>query len=161
TPSPKGALVRVRPDGRGDVVATGLYLANGTAIDPNEDAVYVLESTRNDCLRIAIKQDGTFGKPEIYSKDFPALPDGMAFDVDRKLYITLPAFVTKQGMKPANQVIKFATHGKLSELINDASGTKTIFPTDCAFGGPGLQALFLANLEGDFFSKVRTSFRGH
>jgi hypothetical protein len=78
TPSPKGALVRIRPDGRGDVVATGLYLANGTAIDPKEDAVYVLQSTRNDCLRIQIKKDGTFGKPEVYSKDFPALPDGMA-----------------------------------------------------------------------------------
>ena len=49
TPAPNGALVRVRPNGQGDVVVTGLYLANGTAIDPNEDAVYVLESTRNDC----------------------------------------------------------------------------------------------------------------
>jgi sugar lactone lactonase YvrE len=132
TPSPKGALVRIRSDGRGDVVATGLYLANGTAIDPNEDAVYVLQSTRNDCLRIQIKKDGTFGKPEVYSKDFPALPDGMAFDVDRNLYITLPAFVTKDGMAPANQVIKVDTNGKWSELINDPSGTKTIFPTNCA-----------------------------
>ena len=42
----------------------------------------MLESTRNDCLRIAIKKDGSFGKPEIYSKDFPALPDGMAFAAD-------------------------------------------------------------------------------
>jgi len=33
-PSPKGALVRVRPNGKGDVIATGIYLANGTAIDP-------------------------------------------------------------------------------------------------------------------------------
>ena len=58
TPAPNGALVRVRPNGQSDVVATGIYLANGTAIDPNEDAVYVLESTRNDCLRIQINKDG-------------------------------------------------------------------------------------------------------
>lgn len=160
-PSPKGALVRIRPDGRGDVVATGIYLANGTAIDPKEEAVYVLESTRADCLRIQIKKDGTFGKPEVYSKDFPALPDGMAFDVDGNLYVTLPAFITKEGMKPANQVIKIDTNGKWSELINDPEGKKTIFPTNCAFGGPGMQDLFLANLEGDHFSRVRTSFRGH
>ena len=38
-PAPNGALVRIRPDGRSDVVATGIYLANGTAIAPNEDAV--------------------------------------------------------------------------------------------------------------------------
>lgn len=160
-PAPNGALVCIRPDGRGEVVAEGIYLANGTAIDPNEDAVYVLESTRNDCLRIQIKKDGTFGKPEIYTKDFPALPDGMAFDVDRNLYITLPAVVTGADMKAANQVIKVDTNGKWSVLIEDKTGEKVIFPTNCAFGGPGLQDLFIANLEGDHFSKVHTSFRGH
>jgi sugar lactone lactonase YvrE len=160
-PEPNGALVRIRPDGRGDVVAEGIYLANGTAIDPNEDAVYVLESTRNDCLRIQIKKDGTFGKPEIYAKDFPALPDGMAFDVERNLYITLPALITGSGFTPANQIIKVDTNGKWSLLIEDKTGEKIIFPTNCAFGGSGLQDLFIANLEGDHFSRVRTSFHGH
>lgn len=160
-PAPNGALVRVRPDGRSEVVAEGIYFANGTAIDPNEDAVYVLESSRNDCLRIQIKKDGTFGKPEIYSKDFPALPDGMAFDVDRNLYITLPAVVAGGNISPANQVLKVDTNGKWSVLIDDKAGTKLAFPTNCAFGGPGLQDLFLANLQGDHFNRVRTSFRGH
>lgn len=136
-------------------------MANGTAIDPDEDAVYVLESMRNDCLRITLKKDGTFGKPEIYARDFTALPDGMAFDVDRNLYITLPAFVTRDGLIPANIVIKVDTNGNWTELINDQSGTKTIFPTNCAFGGPELQDLYLANLEGDFISRVRTPFHGH
>ena len=89
-PEPNGALGRIRPDGRTEIVASGIYLANGTAIDPKEEAVYVLESTRNDCLRIAMKKDGTFGKPEIYSKGFPALPDGMAFAADGTLFVTLP-----------------------------------------------------------------------
>lgn len=160
-PAPTGALVRIRPDGRGDIVAEGIYLANGTAIDPNEDAVYVLESSRNDCLRIQIKKDGTFGKPEIYSKDFPALPDGMAFDVDRNLYITLPAVVSGGTFSPANKVIKVDTSGKWSMLIDDTAGAKLAFPTNCAFGGPGLQDLFLANLQGHHFNRVRTPFRGH
>ncbi|HXG20784.1 MAG TPA: SMP-30/gluconolactonase/LRE family protein [Methylomirabilota bacterium] len=160
-PEPNGALVRIRPDGRGDVVATGIYLANGTAIDPNEDAVYVLESTRNDCLRIQIKKDGTFGKPEVYAKDFPALPDGMAFDVDRNLYVTLPALVSGTNMAPANQILQVDTNGNWTVLIEDKTGEKIIFPTNCAFGGPGMQDLFIANLEGDHFSRVRTPFRGH
>ncbi len=160
-PEPNGALVRIRPDGRGDVVATGIYLANGTAIDPNEDAVYVLESTRNDCLRIQIKKDGTFGKPEVYAKDFPALPDGMAFDVDRNLYVTFPALVSGTNMAPANQILQVDTNGNWTVLIEDKTGEKIIFPTNCAFGGPGMQDLFIANLEGDHFSRVRTPFRGH
>jgi gluconolactonase len=160
-PEPNGALVRIRPDGRGEVVATGLYFANGTAIDPNEDAVYVLESSRNDCLRIQIKKDGTFAKPEIYAKDFPALPDGMAFDVERNLYITLPGIAKGGKLNPANQVIRVDPNGKWEMLIDDAAGAKLAFPTNCAFGGPGLQDLFIANLEGNHFNRVHTLFRGH
>jgi len=114
TPEPNGAVVRIRPDGRGEVVATGIYLANGTAIDPTEEAVYVLESTRNDCLRIALKKDGTFGRPEIYARDFPALPDGMAFDVEGNLYVTLPGVATDGKLVPANQIIKVDTRGSWS-----------------------------------------------
>ncbi|HEV8712784.1 MAG TPA: SMP-30/gluconolactonase/LRE family protein [Candidatus Binatia bacterium] len=160
-PAPNGALVRIRPDGRGEIVAEGIYFANGTAIDPMEDAVYVLESSRNDCLRIQIKKDGTFSKPEIYAKDFPALPDGMAFDVDRNLYVTLPAVVAGGNITPANQIIKVDTNGNWSTLIDDGAGTKLVFPTNCAFGGAGLQDLFIANLQGDHFCRVRTPFRGH
>jgi len=160
-PEPNGALVRIRPDGRGEVVATGIYLANGTAIDPKEEAVYVLESTRDDCLRIAIKKDGTFGKPEIYSKDFPALPDGMAFDVDGNLFVTLPGKGKDGQLVAANQIIKVDTNGKWSLLIDDPTGQKLDFPTNCAFGGPGLQDLYIANLEGEHFNRVHTSFHGH
>jgi gluconolactonase len=160
-PEPNGALVRIRPDGKGDIVATGIYLANGTAIDPKEEAVYVLESTRNDCLRIAIKKDGTFGKPEIYSKDFPALPDGMAFAADGTLFVTLPAFIRDGKMSPAHQIIQVDSNGKWTTLIDDASGQKLNFPTNCAFGGPGLQDLYFANLEGEHFSRVHTTFHGH
>jgi len=160
-PAPNGALARIRPDGRGEVVATGIYFANGTAIDPNEDAVYVLESTRNDCVRIQINKDGTFGKPEIYAQGFPALPDGMAFDVERNLYVTLPGVPKEGKLAPVNKIIRVDPNGKWELLIDDPAGTKLAFPTNCAFGGPGLQELFLANLEGDHFSRVRTPFRGH
>ena len=160
-PEPNGALVRIRPDGKGEIVASGIYLANGTAIDPKEEAVYVLESTRNDCLRIAIKKDGTFGKAEIYSKDFPALPDGMAFATDGTLFVTLPAFIRDGKMAPAHQIIQVDTNGKWTPLIDDAGGEKLNFPTNCAFGGPGLQDLYFANLEGEHFSRVHTTFHGH
>lgn len=160
-PEPNGALVRIRPDGRGEVVATGIYLANGTAIDPQEEAVYVLESTRYDCLRIAIKKDGTFGKPEVYAKDFPAIPDGMAFDVEGNLYVTLPGVPKDGTLVPANQIIKVDTKGNWSLLIDDPAGQKLNFTTNCAFGGSGLQDLYIANVEGDHFSRVHTAFRGH
>ena len=130
SPKPNGALVRIRPNGQGEIVAEGIYLANGTAIDPKEEAVYVLESTRNDCLRIAIKKDGTWGKPEIYSQGFPALPDGMAFAADGTLFVTLPAFIRDGKMSPAHQIIQVDTNGKWSTLIDDPKGEKLFFPTN-------------------------------
>src|SRR5499433_1343292 len=160
-PEPNGALVRIRPDGRGEVVATGIYLANGTAIDPKEEAVYVLESTRDDCLRIAIKKDGTFGKPEIYSQNFPGVPDGMAFDVQGNLYVTIPARIENGRFRPANMILKIDPTGFVSTLLDDPKGQTMRSPTNCAFGGPGLQDLYIANLGGDSFSRVHTPFRGH
>jgi gluconolactonase len=168
TPSPKGALVVIRKNGKSEIVATGLYLANGTAIDPNEEAVYVLESTRYDCMRIALKKDGTFGKSEIYSKDFPAIPDGMAFDTAGDLYITLPGKAKKPDdppkdkiLLPANQILKVDKSGEWTMLIDDPKSERLDHPTNCAFGGPGLQDLYFANLEGEHFSRVHTNFHGH
>ena len=160
-PEPNGALVRIRPDGRGDVVAKGLYAANGVAIDPKEEAVYVLQSSTNDCVRIALRGDGSFGEPEVYSTGFPALPDGMAFDVDGNMYITLPGYAVEGGMTPANKIIAVKPNGEWSMLIDDADGASLTSPTNCAFGGPGLQDLYFANLEGDHFSRVHTQFHGH
>src|SRR5216683_3112633 len=160
-PEPNGALVRIRPNGKGDVVATGIYAANGTAIDPQEEAVYVLESSRNDCLRIALKKDGTFGKAEVYAKDFPALPDGMAFDVENNLYVTLPGVAKDGTLVPANQILKVDRQGQWSLFVDDPEGKKLILPTNCAFGGAGLHDLYFANLEGDHFSRLHTPFRGH
>ena len=156
-----GALVRIRPDGRGDVVATEVYAANGTAIDPKEEAIYLLQSGTDDCLRIALKKDGTFGQPEIFSEGFPALPDGMAFDVDGNMYVTLPGLVQGDSFVAANQLIAINPSGEWSMMIDDSEGKSLNFPTNCAFGGPGLQDLYIANLEGDHFSVVHTSFRGH
>src|SRR6266849_5825518 len=113
-PAPNGALVRIRPDGRGEIVAEGIYFANG-----------------------------------------------MAFDVDRNLYVTLPAVAAGGNITPANQILKVDTKGNWSLLIDDRAGAKLSFPTNCAFGGPGLQDLFIANLQGDHFGRVHTSFHGH
>ena len=160
-PAPSGALVRIRPDGRGDVVATGIYAANGTAIDPKEEAIFVLQTSTKDCLRIALKKDGTFGKPEVFSQNFPALPDGMAFDVDGNMYITLPAQFQDETLTPANQVIAVNPRGQWSLMIDDSESKSLNFPTNCAFGGPDLQDLYIANLQADHFSVVHTSFHGH
>ena len=71
------------------------------------------------------------------------------------------AVVSGENITPANKIIKIDTNGNWSLLIDDPASTKMAFPTNCAFGGPGLQDLFIANLQGDHFNRVHTSFHGH
>jgi sugar lactone lactonase YvrE len=66
-----------------------------------------------------------------------------------------------ESLPSIHKVIKVDTNGNWELLIDDPEGTKLAFPTNCAFGGPDMQTLFLANLEGHHFNRVRTSFRGH
>jgi gluconolactonase len=164
-PKPSGSLVRFRPDGRSEIVATGLWFANGLAIDPQESAVYVLESTRGDCLRIAIKSDGSFGSPEIYASGFPSHPDGMAFAQDGTLFVTLTGYGNGGAFKAADQqLIKIDTNGIWTPFIDGPAGvdgSELHVPTNCAFGGPEMQDLYIANVDGDHFSHVRTSVAGH
>ncbi len=151
-PVPKGALVRLRPNGQGEVVATGLYFANGTAIDPREEAVYVLQSTQNNCARVAMRKDGSHGKPEVFGENLGGLPDGMAFDAEGHAIITLP-FI--------NRLVVLDPTGKLSVLLDDPEGKTTKRPTNCAFGGPQFDDLYLAHLEADHVAKVHLGRKGH
>ena len=85
----------------------------------------------------------------------------MAFDVAGNLYITLPGVAKDGKLVPANQIIKVDTAGQWSLLLDDPTGQKLNFTTNCAFGGPGLQDLYIANVEGDHFSRVHTAVHGH
>jgi gluconolactonase len=165
---PTGALVCIRPDGRGTVVARDLHWANGTAIDPKEEAVYVLQTNRHDCLRIPINKDGGYGKPEIYSDNFPACPDGMAFAANGTLFITLPGSIRPPGSPPGeslletrNQIISVGTNGEWKLLVEDKTNAKFHNPTNCAFGGPDMRDLYFSNLLTDHFCKTRSDFAGH
>lgn len=151
-PVPKGALVRLRPNGQGEVVTTGLYFANGTAIDPREEAVYILQSTQNNCARVAIRKDGSHGKPEVFGENLGGLPDGMAFDAEGHMIVTLPFL---------NRLVVLDPAGRLSILLDDPEGKKTKQPTNCAFGGPQFEDLYLAHLEADHVAKVYLGRKGH
>ena len=167
-PVPTGALVRLRPDGKADVVARDIHWANGLAIDPREEAVYVLQTNRSDCLRVAIRKDGTHGEPEIFSCDFPACPDGMAFASDGSLVVTLPGVIRRPGdpasgsmLTTANKIIRVDTSGSWELIHHDPQSAMFHNPTNCAFGGPDMRDLYFANLLTTHFCHVRTDVAGH
>jgi len=151
-PAPKGSLVRLRPDARGELVARGLYFANGLAIDPREEGVYVLQSTKRDCLRIPIRKDGSHGAAEVFVSDFGALPDGNAFDAEGNLIVTLPM---------DDRLVVADANGRVTTLVEDPHGTKIAMPSNCAFGGPAFDQLYVTSLKGDHLARVNLGRRGH
>ena len=165
---PTGALVRFRPDGRGELIASEIFSANGTAISPQEDAIYVLESRLNRCLRIAIRKNGSTGKPEVFSHGFPSVPDGMAFDADSRLYVTCVAKRQKNqealadlNLKATNQLIRIDTNGEWELLVDDKEGKNFTYPTNCAFGGEDMKQLYVANVRGSHVTRIDLGVRGH
>jgi len=150
-PHPRGALVRLTPDGRGEVIATGLYLANGTAIDPAEEYVYVLQSTLDNCVRIPINRDGP-AEAEQYGGDLGALADGMAFDADGYLIVTVPN---------ANQLVVIDPDGTVSMLVDDPEKDWMGRPSNCAFGGDANDELFIGQIGADFVGRLPLGRKGH
>jgi sugar lactone lactonase YvrE len=149
-PRPDGALVRLKPDGRGEVVVDGMYMPNGLAIDPEEEWIYVLQSTRENCVRVRLGEASP--EPEPYGPPLGGGPDGMAFDEAGELVITLPS---------AHRLVVVARDGVLRTLADDPGGEVLPFPNNCAFGGSDFQDLFVANMHTDHFPTLRHERPGH
>jgi gluconolactonase len=147
-----GSLVRLRPDGSGDVVARNIYVANGLAIDPREEAVYVLGAGSNNCYRIARRPDGSHGPAEVFVDDFGTNPDGMAFDAAGHLIVTLPT---------AGRLVVVDPDGHVSTLLDDPEQTVLDHPTNCAFGGPAFDDLYIASIRADTMLRVHLGQTGH
>jgi len=149
-PRPAGSLVRLRPDGRGEVVIDGMYMPNGLAIDPSEQWLYVLQTTLQTCVRLRL------GSARPYLQDYgPPLgggPDGMAFDVAGELVITIP---------DQHRLVALDRSGSLRTLAEDRDGTLLPFPTNCAFGGDGFRDLYVANMNSNHLPVIRHRRPGH
>jgi gluconolactonase len=150
TPRPAGTLVRLRPDGRGEVVVKDLYMPNGLAIDPPGEWLHVLQTTQQNCVRIGLGV--ATPEPEPYGGPLGGGPDGMAFDTAGELFITIP---------DQRRLIVLHRDGSVSTLAEDLAGELLPFPTNCAFGGDAFQELYVASMHADHLAVVRLEQPGH
>jgi gluconolactonase len=124
--NPIGSVYRVTPDREISRIATGLMYPNGIALPADESAVFVAESRTNRILRLSLDHDGGVGKPEVFSVMSGGNgPDGMAFGLDRNLYVTNHGGGSIDVIDP---------NGKIAARL-PAGGTS---PTNCAFWGTAL-----------------------
>ena len=138
-PGPTGEIYRIDPGGAAAVFHSGpFHYANGLAIDA-AGYLYVAQTATDDVVRVPL--DGSAAPPEQVCPPGSLLPmpDGLAFDAEQNLYVTSFG---------ASAVERIRPDGRIELVARDDRGLTLNRVTNCAFGGPGLDKLFLANLGG-------------
>lgn len=173
TTIPAGFVYRVSSDGRVDVVARGLRGVNGCCLDRGERHLYVALTAAGRIGRMARHPDGSLGAPEDFGpvlgdvtpdamfQDILGLdaaaqarlgyPDGLAFDEQDNLWITLPF---------ANKLALLTPAGRLVEMLHDPAGTVMSRPTNLAWGGEGRRDLHIVSRGTGSVLRVRTALAG-
>lgn len=124
-----GRIFRFGPDGDGGVWdARPLDFANGVALSPRGDALYVAETFRPGITRIAIGADGAAGEVESVAELSGCLPDGVAYGPDGWLYVGC--------YEPSRVLRVHPATGEVATVLDDPTAHLLCHPTNVAFRGP-------------------------
>ena len=147
-----GVVYRLDIEGRVTLFASGpFHFANGLALDAAEGHLYVVESNLDRVVSIAIKADGTASAPEVYAEGLARVPDGLAFDAAGNLYVTTYA---------SNRIYRVSEDQSVGLLCQDVENLFLCAPTNCAFGGPDFDQLYVGNLGRDHISVLDLKIKG-
>jgi gluconolactonase len=126
-----------------------LVFANGMALEPGGDALYVVETWAQRVVRIPIGGDGSAGAAEPVVEGIERVPDGVAVGADGLLYVACYEPSRVYRCDPAT--------GAVEILLDDPTAHVLCHPTNCAFRGT---ELFLANLGRWHLTRVDVGVEG-
>ena len=129
-----GALWCYAPE-RGFVMADrGYTVANGIALNPAGDRLYVADSRRGVIVRYAQRPDGEVGRGDLFAelRAEEGAPDGLTTDTQGGVWTALWG---------GGALRRYAPDGSLERALE----LPVSHPTSCMFGGPGLATLFVTS----------------
>jgi sugar lactone lactonase YvrE len=86
----------------------------------------------------------------------------MAFDSAGNMYVAMPGEVKAPQLQLDTQTVAVVDpSGNWTAVATDPGQTVLHGCTNCAFGGPDMRDLYIANVMGDHFSRIRTPLAGH
>ncbi len=131
-----GALYSLSPDGILQTLRSGVRISNGLTWSPDQRTMYYIDTPTREVL--AFDYDGSTGQianPRVVVTIPPQLgwPDGMTSDSAGRLWICLWGGAALTVWNPAD--------GNLLETVKFPAKNVTA----CAFGGPGLDQLYVTS----------------
>ena len=178
-----GYVCRIRPDGTADIVADGLQLPNGLAVDESESYLYVVRTSPGDVVRYPILSDRTLGAQEPYG---PPLGDRTEWGEDAvrfawgdnpvRDYTTWnpelqPRWALPDGcafdaegnlwttLAGRNAIVAIRPNGEVCTIVG-AAEELVVRPSTVAFGGPDMRDVYIGSAEAPFLVRGRSSIPG-
>lgn len=133
-----GALYRVGPDGSVERVDEGYTVSNGPALSPDGRTLYHADSPRRTIFAFTLDADGALSGKRVHIRfgEEGGYPDGMTCDAEGHLWVAHWS---------GGRVSRFRPDGTLDRVVRLPVSNVT----SCAFGGPGLDRLFITTAAQD------------
>lgn len=146
---PSGCVYRYSADGRLDCLMNNIPSPNGIVLAPGGGSVFIAVTRANSVWRAPIRSDGTVSKVAAFinlSGGFG--PDGLAIDSEGNLAICHPGL---------SSVWLFDDDGE--PIARVKSGTGKVL-TNCAYGGPGGQYLYITEADTGHVLRAKMPYAG-
>lgn len=159
------------------IVADGLCGTNELRFDPDEQWLYVAETTERHVTRFRVAADGNLSGREIYGpSDIGGFCDGIAFDAYGNLWSTLIMADRLVAITPEGDLLTlfddgipeattaldaaWRSYAVTPELMAAAKGTIAPWMASLTFGGPDLKTVYLGSLQGTRIPYFRSPIAG-
>jgi sugar lactone lactonase YvrE len=140
-----GALYRLDPDGRVEVVLRDLTISNGLGWSPDGRTMYLVDSGPREVHAFAFDgARGTIsdGRVLVSVPEEVGSPDGMTVDASGDLWVAIYG---------GGRVQRHAPDGELREVLEVPAEQSTC----CAFGGPDLRRLYVTTATENWTDEQR------
>jgi len=168
-----GFIFRVGPDGEISIARDRVPTPNGCCFDADERYLYVAQIGRGSIVRLRRRPDGSLGEPEAWGPKLGEIPehasarsiiespiaertrlghpDGIGFDVEGNLWVTLVL---------ANRIVAITPSERVVAIIEDPTGEVLALPTGLTWGGPRLEDLYIACAARDYVVRAPSPVAG-
>jgi sugar lactone lactonase YvrE/enterochelin esterase-like enzyme len=137
----------IRPDGRKEVVDTGLRYANGLTLSPDQTLLYVADYRSHWVYSYQVQADGTLAHKQRYfhlhepDTEDMSYADGLKVDREGRVYVA-----TRLGIQVCDQA------GRVNAIIPTPNGRIT----NLCFGGPNFDVLYATCVEQVYRRRLNT-----